>query len=109
MTSDRYNHSDTKQANCQIKYRLVHINLEEGSAVAGADTHHGIVASVIPTASQHLNLHHDLMPGALKTSTSNGVGLVDRVASTTPRTASVFCVSKLAASATSSPPSATQR
>ena len=26
MTSDRHNHSDTKQANCQIKYRLVHIN-----------------------------------------------------------------------------------
>src|ERR1700730_17492162 len=25
MTSDRYNHSDTKQANCQIKYRLVQI------------------------------------------------------------------------------------
>ena len=25
MTSDRYNHSDTKQANCQIKYRLVHM------------------------------------------------------------------------------------
>ena len=24
MTSDRHNHSDTKQANCQIKYRLVH-------------------------------------------------------------------------------------
>jgi hypothetical protein len=23
MTSDRHNHSDTKQANCQIKYRLV--------------------------------------------------------------------------------------
>ena len=27
MTSDRYNHSDTKQANCQIKYRLVHLVL----------------------------------------------------------------------------------
>src|ERR1700730_18692435 len=26
MTSDRHNHSDTKQANCQIKYRLVHVN-----------------------------------------------------------------------------------
>src|ERR1700738_5015062 len=25
MTSDRHNHSDTKQANCQIKYRLVQI------------------------------------------------------------------------------------
>jgi len=25
MTSDRHNHSDTKQANCQIKYRLVHM------------------------------------------------------------------------------------
>jgi hypothetical protein len=25
MTLDRHNHSDTKQANCQIKYRLVHL------------------------------------------------------------------------------------
>ena len=25
MTSDRHNHSDTKQANCQIKYRLVQV------------------------------------------------------------------------------------
>jgi hypothetical protein len=25
MTSDRHNHSDTKQANCQIKSRLVQI------------------------------------------------------------------------------------
>src|ERR1700732_2770646 len=28
MTSDRHNHSDTKQANCQIKYRLVHFNAD---------------------------------------------------------------------------------
>jgi len=27
MTSDRHNHSDTKQANCQIKYRLVHVTV----------------------------------------------------------------------------------
>ena len=27
MTSDRHNHSDTKQANCQIKYRLVHMSV----------------------------------------------------------------------------------
>ena len=29
MTSDRHNHSDTKQANCQIKYRLVHITCSD--------------------------------------------------------------------------------
>ncbi len=25
MTSDRHNHSDTKKANCQIKYGLLHL------------------------------------------------------------------------------------
>ena len=30
MTSDRHNHSDTKQANCQIKYRLVHTTFAIG-------------------------------------------------------------------------------
>ena len=36
MTSDRHNHSDTKQANCQIKYRLVHIIFHKWHKNAGA-------------------------------------------------------------------------
>src|SRR3954470_4985355 len=45
MTSDRHNHSDTKQANCQIKYRLVQIS----SALASPD----LVLEAQPPAQPH--------------------------------------------------------
>jgi hypothetical protein len=55
MTSDRHNHSDTKQANCQIKYRLVHVmpglvgvagfhrrdDMHQAGTVAADDKHPG--------------------------------------------------------------------